>query len=120
MQWAEKITKTKAKKDFKLAEEQLLPGKGVPGFLRVRYGTYWSAGVLTTMFLRRDVERLAELVKGREAGKEVKGRKKVEGVSKRVEREVEVLERAEAGTSRAVEVRRVGGKEVVVIDDEDD
>ncbi|KAM0717456.1 hypothetical protein Q7P37_007308 [Cladosporium fusiforme] len=114
--WPEKITKTEAKKKYRVTEEQLLPSPGDRAAPRLRYGTYVTAGVLATMFLRADVERLALLVKGKEKKTE---RKKRVTRGKRADREVEALERAEAGTSRAVEIRRVGGKDVIIIDDED-
>lgn len=76
MEWEGKITKTQAKKEFKLGEEVLLPksgagdaGDGAGNVRRVRYGTYWSQGVLTTMFMREDVKALAERVKGGEEGR---------------------------------------------------
>lgn len=70
-QWSEKITKTAAIKKYDLKEYQLLPNHHAkkssashPGLPPLRYGTYWSAGVLTTMFLESDVEALAHLIHG--------------------------------------------------------
>lgn len=94
-QWPNKITKTDAKRIFDLKDHHLLPNEhhspGVvkllanhPGGLpRLRYGTYMSSNVPTTMFLRKDVEALAEFAHGdlkahlakRQADREVRRKK---------------------------------------------
>ncbi|WPH04413.1 Hypothetical protein R9X50_00730400 [Acrodontium crateriforme] len=71
-QWPDKITKTDAKNQFALKEHHLLPhrhqfgqfAKSGATLPRLRYGTYMVSGVATTMFLRRDVKILADLVHG--------------------------------------------------------
>lgn len=128
-QWADKITKTEAIKKYKLKDHQLLPRQKLltkyPGLPPLRYGTYFSAGVLTTMFMREDVEALAELAHGdlkghlkkREAARQSSKKAREE---KRQQKELEAYEAAEAGTSSAVNVARIGGMDVVIIDDDDD
>lgn len=93
-QWPDKITKTEAKRKYDLKDHQILPhlefaGKLLirhPGGLpKLRYGTYVSTGVATTMFLRKDVVARASLVHGdlrahlkkREADREERNRKAV-------------------------------------------
>lgn len=71
-QWPDKITKTDAKNRYDLKDHHLLPhhhsaGKLLvkhPGLPKVRYGIYISSNVETTMFLKKDVEALAELAHG--------------------------------------------------------
>ena len=70
-EWPDKITKTVAKKEYNLQEHQLV-GKQLPmpergagvNISGLRYGMYYSMGVLTTMYLKSDVERLATVVHG--------------------------------------------------------
>ena len=73
--WPDKITKTEARMHYDLKDEHLLPESVVsptsakllheyPGLPRVRYGTYITSNVPTTMFLRKDVEALAKLAHG--------------------------------------------------------
>lgn len=135
-QWPEKITKTDALKKYSLKEHQLLPGQHhakklltlFPGLPILRYGTYFSAGVLTTMFLREDVEAFAELAHGdlrghlqkREVARQERVRAQREKAVKVAEKQVAAFEAAEAGTSRAVEVRQIGKRQVIVIDDDDE
>jgi hypothetical protein len=134
-EWPEKITKTDAIKNFALKEHQLLPSQHHakklltlhPGLPMLRYGTYFSAGVLTTMFLRADVEAFAELAHGdlkvhlkkREVARQERGKALVKTRESRdlrvAERQVGASGAAEAATSRVVEVR-----EVIVIDDDND
>jgi hypothetical protein len=135
-EWPEKITKTDAMKTFRLEEHQLLPSQHHakkllilhPGLPVLRYGTYFSAGVLTTMFLKADVKAFAELAHGdlkghlhkREVARRERGRALVERREARAaERRVKAVEAAEAASSRKVEVRQVGAREVIVIDDDD-
>jgi hypothetical protein len=72
-QWPDKITKTAAKEKFDLRDHHLLPGRheqasSLPKhdivFPKLRYGTYFSSNVATTMFLTKDVQRLAQVVHG--------------------------------------------------------
>lgn len=75
-QWPDKITKTEAKRRYHLNDHHLLPerefGRSLAKLLRkhpgglpkLRYGTYISSGVATTMFLRQDVEALSILAHG--------------------------------------------------------
>lgn len=68
-EWPNKITKTEAKKRYRLSEELLFPlltrhGRSNIGFRRPRYGTYICQGTLTTMFDEADVRRFAELAHG--------------------------------------------------------
>lgn len=135
-QWPEKITKTDALKKYSLKEHQLLPGQHhakklltlFPGLPILRYGTYFSAGVLTTMFLKEDVEAFAELAHGdlrghlqkREVARQERVRAQREKALKVAEKQVAAFEAATAGTSRAVEVRQVGSRQVIVIDDDDE
>ncbi|KAK3073153.1 hypothetical protein LTR53_005535 [Teratosphaeriaceae sp. CCFEE 6253] len=97
-QWPDKITKTKAKEEFDLKDHHLLPHlhftsaslrKHSTGgkFPKIRYGTYLTSNVATTMFLTADVRRLAEMVHGdveehmqrrRDAAEERKRRKWLE------------------------------------------
>lgn len=68
----DKITKTVALAQYRLKPHQLLPhthpsiiGRQPPKlFPQIRYGTYISNCTTATMFLRLDVEKLAELVHG--------------------------------------------------------
>ncbi|KAK4544854.1 hypothetical protein LTR36_003758 [Oleoguttula mirabilis] len=71
-QWPRKITKTAAKTKYDVKEHHLLPSTHPslmrlkqPGNLpRLRYGTYLSSNVQTTMFLEADVRRLADHLYG--------------------------------------------------------
>jgi hypothetical protein len=71
-QWPDKITKTDAIRKYPVREDHLLPHKQSngpmlakhPGLPRLRYGTYMCFGVATTMFMKSDVEALAELRRG--------------------------------------------------------
>lgn len=56
-------TKTNAKKEYHLNEEQLFAEKG-DGLPVINYGSYSVEGGAATMFLRSDVERLADAVHG--------------------------------------------------------
>jgi hypothetical protein len=125
-QWPEKITKTDAMKNFALREDQLLPSQHHakklltlhPGLPMLRYGTYFSAGVLTTMFLKADVEAFAELARG-----DLKGHLKMREVARRERGKVAVKTRVverQLETEAAVEARQIGAREVVVIDDDDE
>jgi hypothetical protein len=70
------MTKTAAKDEYHLTEHHLLPhqqrtpisakmlARHPGGAPVLRYGTRWSIGVLTTFFLRKDVEGLARYVHG--------------------------------------------------------
>ncbi|EMC91665.1 hypothetical protein BAUCODRAFT_79033 [Baudoinia panamericana UAMH 10762] len=67
--WPEKITKTDAKAEFDLRNHQLQPHlhprfAHINGLPRVRYGTYFTSNIATTMFVRSDVKRLAEFIHG--------------------------------------------------------
>ncbi|KAF1349119.1 hypothetical protein BDV97DRAFT_422517 [Delphinella strobiligena] len=62
-EWPDKITKTNAKKEYHLNEEQLFAEKG-DGLPVINYGSYSVEGGAATMFLRSDVERLADAVHG--------------------------------------------------------
>jgi hypothetical protein len=132
-QWPEKITKTEAIKKYKLKEHQLLPSQHHakklltlhPGLPMLRYGTYFSAGVLTTMFLKDDVEAYAELAHG-----DLKGHLKKREVA-RQERVKMQKEKAMQATrnflasSKAIEAElsRASApkpQQVIVIDDSDE
>ncbi|GAB7352465.1 hypothetical protein MBLNU459_g2873t1 [Dothideomycetes sp. NU459] len=74
-QWPDKLTKTNAKKEYHLTDEQLLPEQAririrhgmtetQPSLPAIRFGTYKVDGTVATMFLRADVERLAAAVHG--------------------------------------------------------
>lgn len=135
-QWPDKITKTEALKKFALREHQILPGQHrqskllaqYPGVPPLRYGTYLSAGVLTTMFLRHDVEAFAELAHGDLKGhlkkrEEARLQRQLKRKMRADERDLEAFEAAEAadvGTLRDMQGNQRGGREVIVIDDEDD
>ncbi|KAI6792396.1 hypothetical protein KC332_g17055 [Hortaea werneckii] len=93
-EWPEKITKTRAKTEYYLSDHHLFPKsppsltaypsardplKSVKGRSKkdsqlspptrpIRYGSYISSNVATTMFLERDVRRLAEEVHGTGVG----------------------------------------------------
>jgi hypothetical protein len=125
-QWPEKITKTDAMKDFGLREDQLLPSQHHakklltlhPGLPMLRYGTYFSMGVLTTMFLKADVEAFAELARG-----DLKGHLKMREVARRKRGKVVVKTRVaerQLETEAAVEARQIGAREIIVIDDDDE
>ena len=94
-QWPDKITRSDAKKQFDLKDHHLLPhhhhspsaakllAKHPGGLPKLRYGTYMSSNVATTMFLKKDVEALAILAHGdlkahltkRQADREERSRK---------------------------------------------
>jgi hypothetical protein len=125
-QWPEKITKTDAMKDFGLREDQLLPSQHHakklltlhPGLPMLRYGTYFSMGVLTTMFLKADVEAFAELARG-----DLKGHLKMREVARRKRGKVVVKTRVaerQLETEAAVEAMQIGAREIIVIDDDDE
>ncbi|RMY31896.1 hypothetical protein D0865_14875 [Hortaea werneckii] len=93
-EWPEKITKTRAKTEYYLSDHHLFPpaspspsltsnpgarddpstreagkkGGKVERVRPIRYGSYISSNVATTMFLERDVRGLAEEVHGAEVG----------------------------------------------------
>jgi len=132
-QWPEKITKTEAIKKYKLKEHQLLPSQHHakklltlhPGLPMLRYGTYFSAGVLTTMFLKDDVEAFAELAHG-----DLKGHLKKREVA-RQERVKMQKEKAMQATrnilasSKAIEAELSRApapkpQQIIVIDDSDE
>ena len=91
IQWPEKITKSDARRVFDLKDHHLLPhlhsaGKLLmkhPGLPKLRYGTYMSSNVPTTIFLKKDVGALARLAHGdlkahlakRQADREERSRK---------------------------------------------
>jgi len=88
-QWPGKITKTLAKMEYDLKEYHLFPNRMISqGLPRrapdLRYGTYITSNVATTMFLREDVRRLAEFIHGdlsehmrqKQAAKEARARRK--------------------------------------------
>lgn len=132
-QWPEKITKTEAIKKYNLKEHQLLPSQHHakklltlhPGLPLLRYGTYWSAGVLTTMFLKDDVEAFAELAHGdlkghlkkREDARQERMRLQKESAEQAAQRQLADFEADEAETSRAMELRP---KDIIVIGDSDE
>ncbi|KAL1587384.1 hypothetical protein WHR41_03935 [Cladosporium halotolerans] len=134
-QWPNKITKTEALKKFDLREHQILPGQHrlskllaqYPGVPPLRYGTYRSAGVLTTMFLQEDVEAFAELAHGDLKGhlkkrEEARLQRQLKRKLKADERELEAVEAAEAaevGTLRDMQGNQGDAREVIVIDNED-
>ena len=75
--WPDKITKTAARDEYCLKDHHLLPHqhigvwsqgvwKGVHPWKcpKIRYGTYMSSGVATTIFLRSEVETLATFLHG--------------------------------------------------------
>lgn len=125
-QWPEKITKTDAIKRFNLREHQLLPNQHHanklltlhPGLPILRYGTYWSAGVLTTMFLQSDVEAFAQLAHGdlkvHLKKREVARKKRLANQKERDERAERQFEADQAAIARAAAQR------VIVIEDSDD
>lgn len=75
-EWPDKVTKTEAKKKFKLKDRQLLPERyhafsllgRYPGLPRLRYGTYYSNGVVTTMFVTGEVEAMSKLAESDMSG----------------------------------------------------
>lgn len=119
-QWPDKITKTAAKKDYDLKDHHLLPhqhqhpspllarhpAKNLPC---LRYGTYISSNVPTTMFLSSDVLALANHVHGdfvahkrrKEREAEERKRRKVAKAEK-----TEVLDRAWAEHNKSFQSGR--------------
>ncbi|KAF2767582.1 hypothetical protein EJ03DRAFT_352926 [Teratosphaeria nubilosa] len=94
-QWPEKITKTAAMHHYDLKPHHLFRPKYNPTqchlhaspWPRIQYGTYMSSNVATTMFLLKDVKRLAEAVHGDlEEHKQKKRLEKEERDSKKEER----------------------------------
>jgi hypothetical protein len=71
-QWPGKIDKMEAKNKYQLQEYHLLPHQHSSGKLltkywglpQLRYGTYMLLGLLVTVFMEADVEKLAELARG--------------------------------------------------------
>ncbi|TKA33535.1 hypothetical protein B0A50_00370 [Salinomyces thailandicus] len=71
-QWPDKITKTAAKTTYDLKDHQLLGQahssaihpQGSPPLPALRYGTYITSNVPTTMFLEPDVRARAQLIHG--------------------------------------------------------
>lgn len=124
-QWEAKITKTEAMKTYKLKEHQLLPPypmlRNYPGLPKLRYGTYFSAGVLTTMFMREDVAAFAELAHSDFTGHlekrtAARRRSKKDRAAEEAQKQVQAFEKAEAGRLRA----RTGSQNVIVIDDDEE
>jgi hypothetical protein len=132
-QWSEKITKTEAIKKYNLKEHQLLPSQHHakklltlhPGLPMLRYGTYFSAGVLTTMFLKDDVETFAELAHGDLKG-HLKKREvaRQERVKMQKERAIQAAKR-QLASFKATEAEVPGvptlrPQQVIVIDDSEE
>lgn len=132
-QWPDKITKTEAIKKYNLKEHQLLPSQHHakklltlhPGLPMLRYGTYFSAGVLTTMFLKDDVEAFAELAHGdlkghlkkRELARQERVRMQKERAIQAAQRQLASLKATEAEAPRVPTLRP---QQVIVIDDSDE
>jgi hypothetical protein len=112
-QWPNKITKTDAKKMFDLQDHHLLPErhgqasslpKPSANFPRLRYGTYFSSNVPTTMFLTADVRRLAEVVHGdidqhmnrRKANAEARKQRKAERAAQKHRMDMEWLSKSKS------------------------
>jgi hypothetical protein len=132
-QWPEKITKTEAIKMYKLKEHQILPSQHHakklltlhPGLPMLRYGTYFSAGVLTTMFLKHDVEAFAELAHGdlkghlkkREEARQERIRLQQERTMQAAQKQLIASEVTKGEVSRTA---KRGSQQIIVIDDSDD
>lgn len=132
-QWPEKITKTEAIKKYNLKEHQLLPSQHHakklltlhPGLPMLRYGTYFSAGVLTTMFLKDDVEAFAELAHGdlkghlkkREVARQERVRMQKERAIQAAQRQLASSKATEPGVARVAAPRP---RQVIVIEDSDE
>ena len=132
-QWPEKITKTEALKKYNLKEHQLLPSQHHakrlltlhPGLPLLRYGTYFSAGVLTTMFLKDDVEAFAELAHGdlkghlkkREVTRQERVKAQKERATQAAQRQMAALE---ASKTDVLRVADPGAQPVIVLDDSND
>ncbi|GAB7326191.1 hypothetical protein MBLNU13_g10188t1 [Cladosporium sp. NU13] len=132
-QWPEKITKTEAIKKYNLKEHQLLPSQHHakklltlhPGLPMLRYGTYFSAGVLTTMFLKDDVEAFAELAHGdlkghlkkREVARQERMRMQKDRAIQAAQRQLASLKATDAEVPKVPTLRP---QQVVVIDDSDE
>jgi hypothetical protein len=132
-QWPEKITKTEALKKYNLKEHQLLPSQHHakrlltlhPGLPLLRYGTYFSAGVLTTMFLKDDVEAFAELAHGdlkghlkkREVARQERVKAQKERATQAAQRQMAALE---ASKTDVLRVADPGAQPVIVLDDSND
>lgn len=93
-QWPNKITRTEARAQFYLKDYHLSPhrypqprGKTADITLtRLRYGTYMAANVQTTMFVKEEVQKLAELIHGDlDAVAKLKEREKADRKRKREE-----------------------------------
>jgi hypothetical protein len=132
-QWPEKITKTDAIKDYKLKEHQILPSQHHakklltlhPGLPMLRYGTYFSAGVLTTMFLKNDVEAFAKLahgdLKGHLKKREVARQERVQMQTERAMQAAQkYLAASEAVKSEVPRATKHGSQQIIVIDDSDE
>lgn len=100
-QWPDKITKTEAKKAFDLKDYHILPHlfqdpagslrKRVLALPKLRYGYYICSNIPTTMFIRQDVRRLAELVHGDvDAHMKRKAEESVERARKQAEKQARV------------------------------
>ena len=91
----------------------------------LRYGTYFSAGMLTTMFLKDDVVAFAELAHGDLKG-HLKKREDARQERVRVQRERALqaaqsyLAQSEARKAEASRTAKQGSQQVIVIDDSDD
>lgn len=132
-QWPEKITKTEAIKKYNLKEHQLLPSQHHakklltlhPGLPMLRYGTYFSAGVLTTMFLKDDVEAFAELAHGdlkghlkkREVARQERVRMQKERAIQAAQKQLASLKSTEAEVPIVPAPRP---RQVIVIEDSDE
>lgn len=118
-QWPEKITKSEAKKQYDLKDHHLLPAKDFapalakllakhPGGLpKLRYGTYISSNVATTMFLRKDVEALAKFAHG-DLKEHLDKKQAARNERKRKDEERKARGEAEAAemTAKAIELRQ--------------
>lgn len=135
-QWPDKITKSAALKEYHMKEHQLLPDRHqafklltrYPGLPAPRYGTYYSMGVLTTIFLRKDVKALAELAHGdlrghlgkREEARKERARKKREAAEKKRKAIVVIDEDDETPELEEFENPHDGERETVVIEDDEE
>lgn len=120
-QWPDKITKTAAKTKYDVKDHQLLPHfylfKQPDHLPRLRYGTYMSSNVPTTMFLEADVRRLADYVHGdwkqhMDEKHEAAERRKRVKESRTAESQAADRERAAQNTSFQVAVREGRSQEV--------
>lgn len=91
----------------------------------LRYGTYFSAGVLTTMFLKDDVEAFAELAHGdlkghlkkREVARQERVKMQKERAIQAAQKQLASLKATEAVVPRAT---ISGPQQVIVIDDSEE